>query len=698
MVPIMQAPVAKKIPVTNVYHETRILQDDYAWLKQDNWKEMFRDTSLLLPEIRDYLEAENSYTENNFISPNQPLIDTLVEEMKARTEINYDTAPVQRGEYFYFSRYSEADYPVFLRRDLDGNEQVLLDVNTELAGDGQKVFLGSLRYSPNQNWLAISVDYSGAEDYEILIKDLKSGQFLATKLAHAAESIWAPDSKKFYYTRMTDTPGEFRRDRIFCHTLGQDQSQDILVFTSNDADYYLQITQTNNQRFLLVTLENSAISELHVLDMKDEQAEFICPAPKSDEIQYEMDYSQDRFFILTNADDATEFRIMTAVFPYLQRTHWQEYIPHKPGRFISKIRAFSDHLVRSESEGGLPHIRVTNLEKNATHSISFDDPAYDVRMDNAAGFYSPWLRLVYTSPRIPAQYINYHMETKERILIREEKITGHNPDKYVVERIFIPGHDNAQIPLTITRRIDTPLDGSAPLRLYGYGSYGNSLPSMFGRYNYRYPIMDRGFICVDAHIRGGADMGRHWYLNGKLQHKRNSFLDFISAAEWLIENNYTAPGKIAIEGRSAGGLLVGAAVNMAEPGLLGCVIAGVPFVDVMNTILDEKLPLTPPEWQEWGNPVADPDAFDYMASYSPYDNITRKPYPPMFIHGGLTDPRVTYWEPAKWVAKLRDYKQDDNNIFLHIAMDSGHGGDPGRFSHLPEIARELAFMMVHLQK
>jgi oligopeptidase B len=696
-------PKAKKTPLKTTHHGTRILRDDYAWLKQDNWKEMFRDTSLLLPDIRTYLEAENAYTQQNLTHPNDTLINELIAEMRARVQIDYDTAPIQDGPWHYFTRLSAADYPVFLRRAVTmqdngaGKEQVLLDVNAELATNGRKVFLGDLSFSSDHRWLAVAVDYSGSEDHEILVKDLTTGTFTADRLEHADNIVWHPRGDSFYYAKMTDSEGEFRRDRVFRHRLGETQAQDALVFADADTGFYLGIDRTSDRRFLMISVRNATTSETHILDMRAADEKLLCLAPRGDQILYDIDHAHGTFFIRTNEDGATEFKLMCAPASAPQRANWREIEPHRPGRLIRSVQTFASHLVREEYENGLPHVIVSALRDGLphdSHEIAFPDKAYYASTASAAGFDSPLLRLAYSSPRTPSQFIDYHMDTRERVLRREEKIPGHRPRDYVVERVFIASHDGVQVPLTILRHVTTPLDGSAPLLLYGYGSYGAILETPFNHYNpSRYALLDRGFVVADAHVRGGADMGRQWYLDGKLAHKKNSFLDFIAAARWLADNNYTSRGKIAAEGRSAGGLLTGAVANMAEDGLFGAMIADVPFVDVMNTILDDKLPLTPPEWEEWGNPITDAAAFDYMLSYSPYDNVTAKAYPALFISGGLTDPRVTYWEPAKWIAKLRDLNTGKQPLYMHIAMDSGHGGDPGRFSHLPEVARELAFLL-----
>lgn len=690
----MQPPIAKKIPVITTYHETRQLTDDYAWLRQSNWKEMFKDTALLSADIREYLEAENDYTEKQFFQPEKQLIDELIAEMKERTEICYDSAGVIDGPYKYFTRYSEADYPVFLRTEIaTGREDVLLDVNTELAGEGKKVFLRKAEHSPDHKSFAVLVDYSGSENYTVLIKDLATGKFLADDVVGTGNMEWGKDSAEFFYTRFCDDPEKFYHDRVFMHRVGTSQNDDRLIYQEPDQSYYLEMEKTSSGRFVTVVLNNKDVHERHVVDLQSDDYDLKLIAGREHGLLYDIDHGGDVFFIRHNGNGAIGYQISTTSVETPSPEFWQDFIPHNPGHELRQHKVFADHLVHIETKAFMPSVVVTRLDNKESHAISFDDPAYHVVIDSAEGFNSQKLRLNYTSPRTPVQYYNYDMNTRERELVRQEQISGHQVDDYIVERIFIPTHDGVDMPLTITRHKETVLDSSAPLLLYGYGSYGTVMPATFARMNYRYSLIDRGFIFVDAHIRGGGEMGHEWYLDGKMMNKKNTFKDFITAGEWLVSKQYTQQGKIAIEGRSAGGLLMGAVTNMAPEGLFGCVVAGVPFVDLMHTMLDTELPLTPPEWIEWGNPIEDEKAFDYMLSYSPYDNVEAKNYPPMLIVGGLTDPRVTYWEPAKWAAKLRANKTDTNPLYLHIAMDSGHGGDPGRFSHLPERAQAAAFML-----
>jgi oligopeptidase B len=688
-------PVAKKIP-TSVKHHGHTLHDDYAWLRQDNWQEMFRDTSLLRADIREYLEAENAYTKVNLTDQNHDLINQLVDEMKARTEIFYDSAAYEQDGYAYFYRYSEAEYPSFIRRVLaTGHEEIILDVPIELATNGRKVFLGNIIPSYDNRILAVAVDFSGSECHEVWFKDMATGQWLDQKLERVGELIWSSDSQSIYYTKFSDDPNEYRHNRVFKHVLYTQQDQ--LIFQSDDTRFYLHVTKTSSRRFLKITLATSSFSETRILDLQDATADLICLADQSHKILYDVEHVGDQFYILTNKD-AVDFQIMTAPIAAPTIGSWQEFIPHRAGCLVQKIKAFSHYLVRQQLENALPQILVTDLRTSETKTIQFDEAAYDVSIGLCAGFDSPWMRLNYSSPITPLTQYRHNLATQERITDRVEKIPSHDPSHYILERITYPSHDGTMVPMTIVRHKDTKLDGKAPLHLYAYGSYGMIVPSAFGYYNSFYPLLNRGVIYAKPHIRGSTDCGYGWYLDGKLQHKKNTFLDYIAAAKWLVDNNYTSAGRITGEGRSAGGLLMGATANMAPKGLFAGLIADVPFVDVMNTMTDTTLPLTPPEWDEWGNPITDKSAFDYMLSYSPYDNVVAKDYPAMFISGGLTDPRVTYWEPAKWAAKLRAVKTDTNPLYLQIEMDAGHGGDPGRFAHLKERAREYAFLVSVVKK
>lgn len=686
-------PKAKKIPTETVWHG-HTLRDDYAWLRQENWKEMFADTSLLRDDIREYLTAENTYTEENFTKPNATLIDTILNELKARTEIDYDSAPKENNGFEYFERYSSAEYPVYLRcRVGSTQEEVILDVNKELAKDGRKVFLDVVEHSPDDRYLAIAVDFSGSEKCQILLKDLQTGKFTSDDVQNVGDITWAPDSKSIYYAKYSDDPALFRRDRIFEHRLGDKQEQNRLIFTDLATDLYLGVNKTSSERFLIIRLWCSSRAEIHLLDLEKPGAMPFILASRDMNMLYSVEHAGDHLYIRTNKDDAVDFKIMRTLIDKPQPEHWRDYIPHRPGCLIESRIMFEHHLVYLQMERALPQIAVTDLRNDQTHMVAFNEAAYNLNLGEYAGFKKPVLRFSYSSPRMPLQVFNYDLNERTRKLVRQEKIAAHNPDDYVVERILVPSHDGAKVPMTLMRHKDTKLDGTAPGFLYAYGSYGNSVHASFSNFKNRFPLLDRGFVCAIAHIRGGSECGFQWYLDGKLMKKKNTFLDFITCGQWLADNQYCAHGRIAGEGRSAGGLLMGSVANLAPEGLFGCLVADVPFVDVMNTILDETLPLTPPEWGEWGNPIKDKAAYEYMRSYSPYDNTVARNYPALFISGGLTDPRVTYWEPAKWTAKLRELKTDDSPLYMYISMDAGHGGDPGRFGHYAETARERAFIV-----
>lgn len=685
-------PIAKKIP-TSVTHHGHTLYDDYAWLRQDNWQEMFRDTSLLRDDIRAYLEAENAHTKANLTDPQQSLIDQLIEEMKARMEINYDTAPITNRNYHYFTRYSEADYPLYLRRDESGAEEVILDVTKELSKDGRKVFLDTVVHSSDNSKLMIVVNFSGSEESQILIKDLKTGQYLPDDIQKVGEASWAPDSQSIFYTKFSDNPEQFRQNRVFQHVIGQTQADDQLLFQDDDTEMFLSCSVTPSKDYLVISLNNSKSSEHHIKKLNDPNSDLICIVNRQENILSKIAHADEYFYFCTNKDQAINFKVMRADIKSPQIVNWKEFIPHDPETYIQTIVGFQDHVVLLQLSKALPAIQIRHLSTGEKHEIAFDEQAYDLNISYHEGYYTPSLRYSYSSPRTPAQIFNYNMQTKQRVLVRQANIQPHIKENYILERVLVPSHDGIDVPMTIIRHKDTPIDGTAPTRLYAYGSYGMNVPTSYERYNLIYPLIDRGMICAQAHIRGGADCGYQWYLDGKLDNKKNTFFDFIECGKWLVDKKYTNFGLICGEGRSAGGLLIGAVSNMAPEGLFGAMIADVPFVDLMNTILDETLPLTPPEWNEWGNPITEKSAFNYMLSYSPYDNVERKNYPAMFISGGLTDPRVTYWEPAKWAAKLRDFKTDNNPLYLTIEMDSGHFGDPGRFSGLKERAREYVFMM-----
>ncbi|MGH6796023.1 MAG: S9 family peptidase, partial [Methylocella sp.] len=588
-------------------------------------------------------------------------------------------------------------HPVFCRvKRSGGTEEVLLDGDAQ--GRGKSFFeVGAACQSPDHAKLAWSADETGSELYSIWIRDLNSGQpSEKSRPRDSAEVIndtggdliWMTDSLGFYYVR---TDENHRPAEIFRHRIGSDPSADVRVFAEHDPGLFIHIRRSQSARFAIISVDDHDSSECHLLDLADGSATPRLVEPRAPGLRYDVEHRGDRLFILTNADEAEDFKIMSAPLACPGRPFWIGEVPHRRGRMIINLAVYPDYLLRIEREAGSPRIMIRHLASGEEHAIAFHEEAYSLGLEERLEYATETLRFTYSSMTTPWETYDYNLATRERVLRKRQIIpSGHDPSQYVTRRLFAAAADGEQVPISILYRAGTQLDGSAPLALYGYGAYGSHVPASFS--TNRLSLADRGFICVIAHVRGGTDKGWHWYTDGKLGKKPNSFSDFIAVARHLIAAGYTGAGRIVAQGGSAGGMLAAAAVNLA-PELFAGVIADVPFVDVLNTMLDASLPLTPSEWLEWGNPITGPAAFAVMRSYSPYDNVEAKPYPPILALGGLTDPRVTYWEPLKWVAKLRAMTTGGGSILLKTNMGAGHGGAPGRFDHLEEVALQYAFAL-----
>jgi oligopeptidase B len=664
--------------------------DPYSWLKDANWRQVMRDPSVLDPDIRSYLEAENAYIKEA-LAGTEDLQAQLFEEMKGRIKEDDSSVPTPDGPWEYYRRFTTGgQYPIFCRRALESAvEQVLLDGDRE--ADGKEFFrIQAAEPSPDHRLLAFSVDEQGSEFYTMRVRDIETGRNLADSLAGTSGAVeWLADSSAFVYLKLDDSN---RPVWAYLHRLGDDPADDELLYEETDPGFFVGISKTESGRYIEITAGDHETSEVRLFDARQPASPPLLIAGRDPGRRYSVAEQQDRLYLTTNANGAEDFKIVTTDVSAPGPDHWEDLVAHRPGILILGSVAFNEYLVRLETEEGLPRIVVRDLQSGAERVIAMNDEAYDL------GFaplrrYDDTLRYTYSSPTTPLRVFDYDLATSEQNLRKEQEVpSGHDPADYVTRRVFASSHDGERVPITVLHRADLELDGSAPCLLYGYGSYGYSMPASFT--TNRLSLVDRGFVYAIAHVRGGKEGGYRWYNNGKREHKRNTFLDFISAGEALVEMRYTSNGKIVIFGGSAGGLLVGAAVNMAPPELLGGAIAEVPFVDVLTTMHDTDLPLTPMEWPEWGNPIEDPDAYDTIASYSPYDNVEAKEYPPLLVTAGLTDPRVTYWEPAKWVAKLRTTKTDDNLLVLRTRMGAGHAGASGRFDALKELAEDYAFALM----
>ena len=681
-------PVAERRPLFSVQHGLELV-DEYAWLRAPNWQDVMRDPSVLDPQIRAYLDAENAYTKAA-LDDTSALQTTLFAEMKARIKEDDSSVPAPDGPFEYFVSYvTGGQYPRLNRRPRGGGpEQVIIDGNREAEGKPYWQ-MGAAAHSPDHRYLAYAVDDKGSELFTIRIRDMATGQDLPDSIPDTRSAVvWARDNRTLFYVRLDDN---HRPLFVYRHQLGTPTSEDTLVYEEKDIGFYVGVGQTQSGRFITIDAHDHQTNDAYLIDADRPDSALQLVAAREHGHEYSVDHHGDRLFIMTNSAGAEDFRICEAPIDNPHMANWREVLPYNPGRLLLDIVAFAGHLVRLEREDSLPRIVIRRLADGSEHAIAFDEEAYALCMSAGYEFDTTTLRFTYSSMTTPAQVFDYDMEERTRVLRKTQQVSsGHNPADYITRRVLAPAPDGQTVPVSVLYRKDTPLDGSAPLFLYGYGAYGITIPAGFA--TSRLSLVDRGFVFAIAHIRGGKDKGYRWYTDGKLKKKVNTFTDFIAAGEYLAKEGYTSRGRIVANGGSAGGMLMGVVANMAPDLFLG-IIADVPFVDVLNTMLDESLPLTPPEWPEWGNPIASKEDFAAIRAYSPYENVAAKAYPHIFAYAGLTDPRVTYWEPAKWIARLRHLNTSDNLVLLKTNMEAGHGGASGRFEQLKEVAVDYAFSL-----
>jgi oligopeptidase B len=681
-------PVADLRPLTTQVHGVD-LHDDYGWLRAPNWQEAMREPDKLPVDIAAYLNAENAYYETA-MADTIDLQDQLVKEMRGRIKEEDSSVAHKNGPYAYSTRFDDgAEYPIFIRTPrAGGKDQVVLNVNTQ-AAIHDYFDLGQTAISPDHKVLAWAADVNGSEFYRLSFRAIENGTDLDYHISDVGSVAWA-DGQTLFYVR-ADTNHKY--NKVFRHTLGSDPADDVLVFSEDDARYDVNVYRQRSGAFVTILTGMNDENEISVIPTSDPAAAPIVIEPRTQGLEYDIDHQGDAFIIHTNADNAIDFKVMTVPVAAPSRANWVDLIAHEDGRRIVSTIVHKDWLIWIERRNALP--RICYVAKGqpieVAQVIAFDEQAYGLSGDPGLEYDTDMFRFTYTSPTTPSQVFDYDLSSGHQVLRKTQEIpSGHNPLDYVTVRTMAPSHDGAQVPVTILYHKDTPLNGAAPCLLYGYGSYGMSMPASFS--SGRLSLVNRGFIYVIAHVRGGEEMGRNWYETSKFSGKPNTFHDFIAVAQHLIAERYTAPAQIVIQGGSAGGLLVGAALNM-RPDLWAGAIADVPFVDVLTTILDDTLPLTPGEWSQWGNPIASQQAFEDIRAYSPYDNVTPQDYPPILVTAGVSDPRVTYWEPAKWVARLRATKTDDNILMLRTNMTSGHFGKSGRFAALEDAARSYAFAL-----
>ena len=693
------APVAKKIPVT-IEQLGRTRVDDYHWMKDDNWQAVLRDPSLIKAEVKEHLVAENAYREAMMAST-LPLQAAMFEEMKGRIKEVDSSVPSGDGSWEYFVEYQTGDqHPRYMRVArsgtfmIDGRQttlnfvvaptpELLLDANALADGKAYSE-VSSVEHSPDHSLFAYAEDAQGSEVHQIYVKDLATGQILPDPIQSATGNFtFSPDSQWIFWTNRDDNG---RPDKIFRRPARGGETT--LVYDEADDGMFISVDRTADDAFILISIANQETSEARVIPAATPTAEPVVLDPREVARRYDADHWGDRWIIRTNADDAIDFKIVEAPTATPGKAHWCDLVSHTPGRFIEGVSLVKDFVVRQERADANTIIVVRGRD-GAEHQIAADEPAYALSLAGASEFDTTTVRYTYNSPSTPTSTYDYDLATRERTLRKVQEVpSGHDPSDYVVERLNARAPDGEMVPITLVRRRTTPVDGSAPLLLYGYGSYGIPMSASFS--TGRLSLVDRGFIWAIAHIRGGSDKGWGWFLNARRMTKKNTFTDFIACADHLVAQNYVQSGRIVAYGGSAGGMLMGAVANM-RPELFAGVIGQVPFVDVLNTMSDTSLPLTPPEWPEWGNPIEDVEAYDYIASYSPYDNVTAQAYPAILAAGGLSDPRVTYWEPEKWVARLRPATTSGKPVLLKINMDAGHGGASGRFDYLKEQAVDYAF-------
>ncbi|MCM5663537.1 S9 family peptidase [Galbibacter mesophilus] len=675
----VKPPIAEKKPKTLEKHGD-IRVDDYYWLNE-------REN----PEVIDYLERENEYYEA-MTAHTDDLKDSLFKEMKGRIKEDDESVPYRYNGYWYITKYEEGkDYPIYIRKkDEDGAvEEVMFDCN-EMAKDYSYFNLRGINISPDNKLAAFGVDTLSRRKYTLQVKNLETGEIYPLKIENTTGgSTWANDNKTLFYTRKDEQT--LRSDKVYKHVLGQQKPEDELVYHEEDDTFNAFVYKSKSKKYIIFGSGSTLTSEFSFLDADNPNGKIKVFQPRERGLEYSIAHYQDSFYVITNADKATNFKLMKTSVENTSKENWKEVIPHREDVLLEDIEIFKDYLVVSERSNGLNKIKVQRWDGNKEYYIPFDNETYTVFTSTNLEFDTDTLRYVYNSLTTPASTIDFNMETKEKVVKKEQEVLGGKFDKdnYTSDRVWATAKDGTKIPISMVYKKGIKKDGKNPLLLYGYGSYGATIDPYFS--TVRLSLLDRGFIYAIAHIRGGEYLGRKWYEDGKLLTKKNTFTDFVDCSEFLIKENYTSSEHLYAMGGSAGGLLMGAVINLA-PELYNGVIAAVPFVDVVTTMLDESIPLTTGEYDEWGNPN-NKDYYNYIKSYSPYDNVKPLEYPNLLVTTGLHDSQVQYWEPAKWVAKLRNVKKGDNLLLFETNMDAGHGGASGRFEALKEVAKEYAFLL-----
>ncbi len=676
---ITQPPVAKIVP-KNLEKHGDVRVDNYYWLNQREDK-----------EVIDYLTAENKYYEQ-MTAHTKDFRTSLFDEMKSRIKEDDESVPYLYNGYWYISRFEKGqDYPIHSRKkgSLDTKEEIMFNCN-EMAKGHSYFQLAGVSVSPNNMFATFGIDKVSRRIYTIQIKNLQTGEILADKIENTTGgSVWANDNQTIFYT--TKDPVTLRSDKVFRHKIGTDAKEDVLVFEEKDDTYSVFLYKEKSKKYIVIGSQSTLTSEYRFLNADTPEADFKLFQKRTRGLEYSISHFGDSFYVLTNKDKATNFKLMKTPENSTEKENWKDVIAHRSTVLLEDIEIFKDYLVVEERDNGLTKLRIMPWSGTGEYYLPFESETYSAYTSTNVDFDTDVLRYGYQSLTTPSSVIDFNMKDKTKVVLKEQEVLGGKFDKnnYEETRIWATAKDGTKVPISLIYRKGVKLNGKNPLLQYAYGSYGYSMDCTFS--TTRLSLLDRGFIYAIAHIRGGEDLGRPWYENGKLLTKMNTFTDFIDCSKFLIENKYTSAKHLYAEGGSAGGLLMGAVINMA-PELYNGIIAAVPFVDVVTTMLDDSIPLTTGEYDEWGNPN-EKEYYDYMKSYSPYDNVADKSYPNMLVTTGLHDSQVQYWEPAKWVAKLRTMKTDKNLLFLDTNMDTGHGGASGRFEALKEVAKEFAFLL-----
>ena len=679
-------PKINKILSTVKIHNEELI-DNYSWIKQKDWKEVILNPNKLNAQVKKYLDEENLFKENQLKDIND-IEKKLFEELKSKIKNEDNSVPKKDGNYLYGYKYNKnSEYPIYYRKNTTNNsEEIILDC--EKKSKTHTYFnVASISHSHDHRHVAYNIDTNGSEYFSIFIEDIQKQELLSPEIKNTTgDIVWSLDNNYIFYVRLDQN---HRPTKVFKHKIGSNSEKDLLIYEEKDPSFFCSINLSKTKNYLFIRTADHETSEYLFINLKLNEITPTLFKKRVKKIEYDLEHHEKFFLISTNIDNAKNFKIMISHEESYQK--WEEFIPYEKVNLILDFILLKDWLVRLERTEGSENIIILNLNNKNQHKISFNEEAYNLSLDHGYEYETDTFRYSYSSPTTPKSVFDYDCKSKKQELKKTQEVpSGHNKDDYICKKIFATAHDNEKIPITIFYKKGVKLDSNNYLLLYGYGSYGISIPSNFS--TNRLSLVDRGIVYAIAHIRGGKEKGYEWYENGKLLNKKNTFLDFISCAEKLCEDKYTSPKKIVAQGGSAGGLLMGYIAN-ERPDLFLGIIAQVPFVDICNTMLDEDLPLTVTEIPEWGDIKNDKKSFLYVKSYSPYDNVKKQNYPHMLVTGGISDPRVTYWEMTKWVAKLRENKTDNNLLLLHMNMTAGHSGASGRFDYLKEIAMEYGFVL-----